>query len=199
MSKPVKELVRKDLIARLQGVSSLAIVGFTGVDAVSNNRLRAKLMAKDIRITVVKNSIARQAFKEMGLEPAVGLLEGPCAVAYGADSVVTIVRELLEIKRDTPNLKVKGALLEGRAFGEAQIADLSKFPTRGEAIGRVVACVLSPGSKIAACLIGPGAKLASIIKTVEDKAKEAQQAQEAQQVQEAQQAAPPGGEAPAAA
>jgi large subunit ribosomal protein L10 len=65
---------------------------------------------------------------------------------------------------------VKAAFLEGEIFASDRIEVLSKFPTRDEAIGRVVACILSPGKKLAACIIGPGSKVASILKTIEEKA-----------------------------
>ena len=172
MSKPVKELVRKELIKRFHGLTSLAIVGFTGLDAIATNVVRGRLLGKDIRITVVKNSLARQAFKEVGLDVAGPLLDGPCAVAYGAESVVDVVRELLDIHKQYPSLTVKGAVLEGEAFEESQIDALSKYPTRDEAIAHVLACALAPGGKIAACLLGPGGKIASILKTIEEKHKD---------------------------
>jgi len=168
MSKPVKALMRKELIGRLEGVTSLAVVGFTGVDAIATNEIRGRLREKDIRMTVVKNSLARQAFKEVGLGSAVELLDGPCALAYGSDSVVTIVRELLAVHKETPNLTVKAALMEGELFGSDQIDALSKYPTREEAIARLVGCVLSAGANLAGCLVGPGGKLASILKTIEE-------------------------------
>ncbi len=169
MSKPVKELLAKELAKRLEGVTSLAMVNFMGVDAVSANGIRSRLMKKNIRLRVVKNSVARTALRSVGLEGAADLLEGPCAIAYGADSVVTVVRELLDAGKDSPNLIVKAAYMEGEAFGADEIQRLSKFPNRDEAIAQVVTAVLSSGRNLAACLVGPGAKLASILKTIEEK------------------------------
>jgi large subunit ribosomal protein L10 len=169
MSKPVKDLVRDELIKRFDGVTQLAVVGFTGVDATSTNEIRGRLREKDIRMTVVKNSLARQAFAAVGIEPAGGLLNGPCAVAYGADSVVTVVRELLDIQGGEPNLTVKAAFMEGELFQEDQIDALSKYPTRDEAVARVLQCVLSAGANLSACLIGPAGQLAGILKTIEEK------------------------------
>ena len=114
MSKPVKELVRKELVKRFSGVESLAVVGFTGLDAVATHAVRGRLLEKGIRLTVVKNSVARQAFKELGLGKAGEMLYGPCAVAYGSDpkvGVVSVVRSLLEIAKEAPKLTVKAALL----------------------------------------------------------------------------------------
>ena len=97
MSKPIKQLIQKELTKRLEGVTSLAVVGFTGIGAIATRNIRGKLRAKDIRLMVVKNAIARQAFKGMGLAGAETMLDGPCALAYGADGAVTIVRELLAL------------------------------------------------------------------------------------------------------
>lgn len=180
MSKPVKELVRKELIKRLEGVESLAVVGFTGLDAVATNRIRGQLREKDIRLSVVKNSLAKQAFKEVGLSQACDLLDGPCAVAFSSDaqqvSVVDVVRQLMEMGKESPQLTVKAALLDGEVFGPDRVKELSNYPTRDEALATVVSCALAPAGKLAGCLIGPGGKVASLVKAVEEKASETQAA-----------------------
>jgi len=168
MSKPVKEMVRRQLTARLEGVTSVAVVDLTGIDAVANNEIRGRLLAKGIRINVVKNALARQAFKEVGLETAGELLTGPCALAYGSDSIVTVVRELCDIAKEIKQLTVKGALLDGDLFGAERIEELSKFPTREEAIAQVVGAVLSAGANVATCIIAPGGQIASALKTIEE-------------------------------
>jgi len=173
MSKPVKELLRKNLIGRLEGVDSLAVVGFTGVDAVTTNAIRKRLVAKNIKMTVIKNSIARQAFKSVGLDDAIAMIEGPCAIAYGAEGVVTVVRELLEMGKDSPNLTVKAAYMDGEIFGAERIEELSRYPTWQEAIALLISAALGPAKKLAGCLVGPGRKLAGIVKAVEDKAEKA--------------------------
>ena len=170
MSKPVKKLIRDELIKRFDGVTQLAIVGFTGVDANTANVIRARLAGKDIRVSVVKNALAKQAFRELGIDNAAQLLDGPCAIAYGADSVVTVVRELLDIGKDAPNLVVKAAFMEGDLFTQDKIEALSKYPTRPEAIGQALSCVLSAGANLSACIIGPAGQIAGILKSIEEKA-----------------------------
>ncbi len=172
MSKPVKKLIRNELIKRFEGVTQLAVVGFTGVDANTTNAIRDRLAEKDIRVAVVKNSLARQAFRELGIEDAGQLLDGPSAVAYGSDSVVTVVRELLDIGKETPNLQVKAAFMEGDVFGQERIDALSKYPTRDEAIGQVVGCVLAAGGNLSGCLIAPGGQIAGILKGMEEDSSE---------------------------
>jgi large subunit ribosomal protein L10 len=170
MSKQVKKLMRQELADRFAEVGSVAICGFTGLDAEATYAMRGRLHEKEIQINVVKNSLARQAFKEAGLDQAAALLDGPCAVAFGADSIVTVVRELLDIKKKSPALEIKSAILEGEVFqGPEEVKRLSEFPTKDEAIGQVVQCALSAGANLAGCLVGPAGQIAGILKAIEEK------------------------------
>lgn len=167
MSKPVKEMVVRELTQRFEGLHSLAVVDVTGVDAVDTRRIRGRLRDKDIRLMVVKNSLARQAFRNAGLDQAAPLFEGPCAVAYGGDSVVTVVRELADIRKETPAVGLKAAVMEGDVFGPDRVEELSQFPTREEAVAKVVSAALSGGGNLAAAMRGPSAALAGILKKIE--------------------------------
>ncbi len=168
MSKPVKEMIRKQIVGRLEGVTSVAVVDLTGIDAITNNEIRGRLLEKDMHISVVKNSLAKQAFKEVGLETAAELLTGPCALAWGSDSIVSVVRELRDIAKEVKMLNVKGALLDGDLFGADRMAELADFPTREEAIGQVVGAILSAGSNVSSCIIAPGSQIASVLKKIEE-------------------------------
>ncbi len=167
MSKPVKSLLRKDLINRLEGVNSLAVLSLSGVDGLSANRLRRQLRTGGVSLTVVKNSVARYALREIGLESVCGLIDGPCAIAWGGESAVDIVRELLDEAKTIPTIQVKGALMEGEVFGSDRIEELSKYPTREEALATVVMLAKSAGARLAGCLLGPGGRLAGAIKGIE--------------------------------
>jgi large subunit ribosomal protein L10 len=156
MSKPVKNLIKQELSRRLDGATSLAVIGFTGLDSNTTNTVRGKLAKKQMRVSVVKNALAKQTFKELGIEQASGLLEGPCALVYGGESVVNIVRELIEIGKDAAAMQLKGAVMEGTVFrGAEEVEALSKYPTRDEAIANLVAAILSPGRKLAAAILAP--------------------------------------------
>lgn len=175
MSKPIKELVRKEVARRFEGVTSAAVVDVTGIDAVSMNQLRGRLAGMSVRLMIVKNALAKQVFRTAGQQAMADILEGPCALVFATDggktSVVSVVRELLEIAKTTNALKVKGAVLEGDGFGTPEAVEaLSKFPTREEALGTLVGSMLGVGGKLVAAVLSGGAKVAGILKTIEEKA-----------------------------
>ncbi|MHC4716604.1 MAG: 50S ribosomal protein L10 [Planctomycetota bacterium] len=169
MSKPVKALLRRELAGRLQGVDSLVVLSLSGVDGIANNRLRNSLHTKDIQLMVVKNSIARQAFGDVGLSMASELLAGPIALAIGGEGVVSTVRELLQAGKEIRTLAVRGALMEGEVFGPDRVAELSSYPTREEALGNIVMLARSAGARLAGALLGPGGRLGGVLKTIEER------------------------------
>ncbi len=169
MSKTVKNLISKAYANQFGDLTEAMIIDVRGIEANENNRLRSELAGKQIRITVVKNSLARATFKDTPLEPLGDLIEGPTALCYGGESVVNVARELVDIAKGIKELELKGAIMDGQLFGADEIEALSKYPTREEAQAQVIQVVLGPASQVAGALVGPGNTIASILKTIEEK------------------------------
>ncbi len=170
MSKPVKEMMIREYQDMLGDHEDALVIGMRGIPANDNNAIRSGLAKKDIKVTVVRNKLFGKAFGETGLAPLSEVLVGANALAYGAESVVEVAREIVEIVKQFPNVELKGAVLGGVLFeGEAGVKALSKYPTRDEAIAEDVALILGPGAKLVASVKGPGANLAGILKAIEEK------------------------------
>lgn len=170
MSKTIKEILIRDYSARLEGTEDALVISLRGVSANDNNAMRAGLAAKQIRVTVVRNNLVRQAIAGTGLETLLPLFKGPNALAYGAQSVVEVARELMDLAKDVANLELRGACLDGELFeGKAGVERLSKFPTRDEAIVQAVTLVLSPARNLVGAITGPGSGIAGLLKAIADK------------------------------
>ena len=170
MSKLVKGMLIRDYQSRLGDIEDALLVSIRGIPAMETNEIRADLQKKDIRITVIRNALAKKAFEGTGLESLEPLLTGSSTLAYGAESVVDVAREFVELVKAHPTIELKGAVLDGMLFeGESGVEELSKFPTRDEAIAQAVTLVLSPGRNLMGAVKGPGGRLAGIVKAIADK------------------------------
>jgi large subunit ribosomal protein L10 len=174
MSKAIKSIIMRDYTSRVSAAtgapSDAVLISIRGVKAVDTTKLRGNLAKKNIRITVIRNSLARKTFEGTSLSALSELLTGASALAYGGESVVHVARDLVENIAKMPALELKGAVLDGTLFkGKAGVEELAKFPTRDEAIGRVVTLVVSPGRKILGQVKGPGSTLMGIVKAIEMK------------------------------
>src|SRR5438876_8800178 len=173
MSKKVKNVVEREIGKRLSGVENLAVISPRGIKAVKNNQIRRRLRDKGLRMTVVKNTLAKRATAKSRISGWEKLLDGPSAVIYGTASISAIARLLLEEKKTDEKIELRGLFFDGEVYvGDKGVEQVSKLPTREEAIGQIVALILAPGQKLCGIFKGQADKIASIIKTIEEKAKE---------------------------
>ncbi|MFO0858314.1 MAG: 50S ribosomal protein L10 [Phycisphaerales bacterium] len=174
MSKAIKNIIMRDYTSRVAGSEGkpqdAVLISIRGVKAVDTTKLRGNLAKKNIKITVIRNSLARKAFGGSSLSALTDVLSGASALAYGSESVVQVARALTESIAKFPALELKGAVLDGTLYkGKAGVEELSKFPTKDEAIAQSVTLVVSPGRKLLGQVKGPGSNVAGIIKAIEGK------------------------------
>jgi large subunit ribosomal protein L10 len=174
MSKRVKSLVERDIGNRLKDIDAVAVISPRGINAIKNNQIRRKLRDQGLRMTVVKNTLAKRVTAKSKIAGFESLLDGPSAVIYGKGSMSAVARLLMEEKKADEKIELRGIFFDGEVYvGTKGVEQVSKLPTREEAIGQIVALLLSPGKNLAGAIKGPAGKLAGIIKAIAEKAKAA--------------------------
>jgi len=177
MSKQVKQMQMDVLAKTFQGVKDMVFLTAQGVDATTDNKVRLGLRKKNISLMMVKNSLLRRVFKDTGINPGDAAWAGTTVVAWGAESVKDLSKELdttiLKDAKLKDKVRVKSALAEGQAITFEQAL---KMPTRKEAIGEILAAVLGAASGIASALTSPAAQVASQIQTISEKTPEGEAA-----------------------
>ncbi|HLL88329.1 MAG TPA: 50S ribosomal protein L10, partial [Tepidisphaeraceae bacterium] len=160
----------KTKLADLEGI---AVINPRGINAIKTNQMRRRLRDKGLRMTVVKNTLARRATSQTKIDGFDKLLDGPSAVIYGKGTVSAIARILLDEKKSDEAIELRGLFFDGEIYeGQSGVETASKLPTREEAIGQVLALILSPGKNLGGIFKGQAGKVAALIKSVEEKAKE---------------------------
>jgi large subunit ribosomal protein L10 len=169
MSKIIKQMQMASLTQTFQGVRDMVMMSVSGLECQQDNKLRLTLRTKNIRLQVVKNSLARRVFSELGinLESA---LAGPTTLAWGGSSVAELSKELDTLLKKNNKVKFKGAIADGQPITFEQAL---KMPTKAEAIGRVLMLTLSPARRIAGQILGPASLVAGQVKSLAEKKEEA--------------------------
>lgn len=168
MSKYVKDLVTRDIRRRLEGVEEAVLVSCVGMDANTTNELRGELDQKEIKMLVVKNSLAQRATEGTPLGTVFEGATGQIGVCWGSSDFVSLVKEVVNLDKDTNKYEsfvADSGVMDGEMLDADGLKAVSKWPTRAEQISLLVGQILGPGSQLSGALLGPGKTLNGQIKS----------------------------------
>lgn len=168
MSKFVKNMLIDEITERVGQNRDMLVVDCSKLDAITANKWRLALQEKQITVLTVRNTLARRALNNAGVNSLDPILEGPSTLIWGSEDVVALSKEIARWAKELEPLQIKGGTVEGTTLTADDVNTLSKSPSREELIGQIVGQILSPGANLAAALLGPGSTLASQLKTITD-------------------------------
>lgn len=166
MSKVIKQMEMDALKHTFKDVRDLVVLSSEKLTCQIDYGMRAMLRKKQIHVQMVKNTLARRVFSELGMNVQ-KYWAGTTLVAWGGTSLAELSKDIdALVKKNNKLLKVKGAISEGQ---EIEFRVALSMPTRPEALGRVISLALSPASRLIGQLKAPGARIAGQLKTMSEK------------------------------
>lgn len=136
----IVEELKKDFAAAQVTV----VTEYRGLNVAEITELRRKLREAGGKLKVAKNTLARIAAREQGLEGLEAYLEGPTALAFGFDDPAAVPKVLSSFAKDHKVFVLKGGIFEGTVMDESGIKRLADLPSREELLARVVGGFQAP-------------------------------------------------------
>ncbi len=125
----------------------------SGLDVHAFQALRRALQPAEVRIRVVKNSLAKLAAEEAGRPEIAELLKGPTTLTLGYGDPVAPARLLMEhLRAARLNLTIYGGWIEGRVLSAAEVEELARTPSRDELIAQIAGKLRTPVQNLAGLL-----------------------------------------------
>jgi large subunit ribosomal protein L10 len=147
-----KTAVVDDIKARLDAADAAVLTEYRGLTVSEIANLRAALRPAATDYKIFKNTLARRAARDAGLDDLVDSLEGPVAIAFvrrdGGDPV-TAAKALRDFARGNPNLIVKGGILGPRVLTTKDVEALADVPPREQLLARLAGGFQAPMTKAA--------------------------------------------------
>jgi large subunit ribosomal protein L10 len=138
-----------DEVARLkekfESAVSLVLADYRGVNANEMVELREKFTKQGLEYRIVKDTLARIAAEQAGIEGLSDLFKGPIGIVLAYDDPAIAFKLSDECRKTySPNYTLKGGLFEGTVVTEGEVAKYASLPSREELLTTLAYLLASP-------------------------------------------------------
>jgi len=116
----------------------------------------------------VKNTLAKRAVADAGIEGLDDLLEGPTSLVFCADDPVGPAKTLKKFSKEHPNLVIRGGYLDGAVMDAEATSRLADLASREELLAKFAGLMQGALAGFARLLQAPLAHQARLIQALID-------------------------------
>jgi len=142
---------------------NLFLAGFQGLTVGQDSELRRSIRSTGSKYKVVKNTLARRASKDTGIESLQDKFTGSSAIAYNEKDPVALAKVLTTYAKNNPLFVFRAGVVEGRVVNLADLEQLASLPSKGELISKLMFLLNSQAQRLATAVGGVARSLAVVL------------------------------------
>jgi len=155
---------------KLESAVSLVLADYRGLTANEMVELREKFTKQGLEYRVVKDTLARIAANEAGMDELAEMIAGPISVTFGYEDPAVAFKLSEECrKKYAPRYELRGGLFEGALVIEAEVKRYATLPSREELLAKLAMLLSSPMRAMAFMLQAKIRELATALSEVAKK------------------------------
>lgn len=139
-----KQQVVEVVTEKLKTSASTIVADYRGLNVAQVTELRKQLREAGIEYSVIKNTLLRRASEGAQLTGLEAYLTGPTAVAFSKEDPVAAAKILVDFAKKNENLEVKGGVVDGQVFNQAQIKELASLPSKDGMLSMLLSVLQAP-------------------------------------------------------
>ncbi len=133
----LKKQVVEEITAKIKGSKSVVLVNYKGLTVGEVTELRNEFRKANVEYKVLKNTLVRKAFNELGYTDFDADLNGPTAVAFGADETGAAKIIANASKKYGDKISAKSAFVDNAYVDAEGVKVLAAIPSREQLIGQL--------------------------------------------------------------
>ena len=169
LGRQVRSAWMRDLNVALAETGSVVIAKADRVPTRELNHLRQKLQPMDGSVLVVKNSLCRLTFRNLGWADLEKMVEGTCVVSSIRGDAAAACKLLVQFSKDHEGFHLQGGWLTGQVLKAAELKSIAQLPSRQVLIGQLAGVLVSPMRNLAFLMQAPIRSLALALGAVAKK------------------------------
>lgn len=129
MVAPVKVPIVEDFTAKLGRSKSAVVAEYHGLTMKQLQVLRKQLRKDGAEMKIMKNTLARIACMDAGMDALAPDLTGPLAFILSYDDLLVGPKSALTFSRKNPKFKLRGGYAEGATLSADEVKALGSLPS----------------------------------------------------------------------
>jgi large subunit ribosomal protein L10 len=171
MARPDKAAAVAEVVDSFNESAGAVLTEYRGLTVKQLQDLRRSL-GENANYAVVKNTLAKIAATEVGIEGFDDLLTGPTAIAFINGDVVEAAKGLRDFAKANPALVIKGGVLDGALLDAKEVAKLADLESREVLMGKLAGAMLASLSQAVYLLNAPLSQAARLAGALQAAAQE---------------------------
>lgn len=171
MARAEKQAAVAEIVESFNDAAGAVLTEYRGLTVKQLQELRRSLGA-NANYAVVKNTLAKLAAKDAGIDGFDDLLNGPTAIAFIQGDVVEAAKGLRDFAKANPTLVIKGGVLDGKPLDAQEVAKLADLESREVLLGKLAGAMLASLSQAVYLLNAPIAQAARLAGALQAKAEQ---------------------------
>src|ERR687898_1899390 len=151
-ARPDKVSTVAEIAAKLGQAQAVFVSEFRGLNVKQLAGVRNALRPVGAEHVVYKNTLARIAVRDAGIEGLEDILVGPTALTFVTGDVAGAAKALRDSSKTLPTLVVLGGVLGGVPLSADDVNALADLPSREELLARIAGAFQAPLVKTASLL-----------------------------------------------
>jgi large subunit ribosomal protein L10 len=170
ISKERKEEVLTIYADWMKRSQAVILVEYTGVKMKDLDAIRSKIRESGGEFHIVKNTLARRAFADSGMELPEDFLIKSTAISFAFTDPALTAKALNEALKGKEAIKVKGGYMSGQALNPVQVKALADMPPLPVVRAQLLGVLQAPAAKLVRTIAEPARGLAAVVKAFSEKA-----------------------------
>src|SRR4051812_45709785 len=172
MARAEKQAAVADIVESFNESAGAVLTEYRGLTVKQLQDLRRSLGA-NANYAVVKNTLAKIAATEVGIDGFDDLLTGPTAIAFINGDVVEAAKGLRDFAKANPTLVIKGGVLDGKMLDATEITRLADLESREVLLAKLAGAMKAKQSAAAAMFAALPTNMAQLADALRAKREEA--------------------------